>query len=234
MGRPSRLPFGPATARIQSLQNERLSEVDRAGNIVGNEADAALSLEIEPHADPGFSDVVRHRDTGAQCELVGKAVDETTCQSCLAFVFDGDQGDAGRKHRGPDAVPERDFTPQAGQAAESAATACGSAARRAWRPPGRRWWRCRSPGAGNHRPCRGVTRRGNWPNRVRWRDYGTSWIRTLPPLPDPEQGLPREGSGIGDGLVPWGVKDGSNESLTGCDRLQYPMLAHAWMAKGRF
>ena len=80
-----------------------LSEVDRAGNIVGNEADAALSLEIEPHADPGFSDVVRHRDAGAQCELVGKAVDETTCQSCLAFVFDGDQGDAGRKHRGPDA-----------------------------------------------------------------------------------------------------------------------------------
>ena len=49
-----------------------------------------------------------------------------------------------------------------------AVTACGWAARRAWQTPAHPWSRCRSPGAGVHRPCRGVTRKGNWQSREPW------------------------------------------------------------------
>jgi hypothetical protein len=41
---------------------------------VGNEFDAALSLEIEPHADSNSNRVIRNQETGAQCDLIGEAV----------------------------------------------------------------------------------------------------------------------------------------------------------------
>ena len=89
--------------------------------------------------------------------------------------------------------------------AGSAATACGSAARKVWPPPGLPWWRCRLPGAGSRRTCRGVTRRGSWRSRERWQDCGMARTgrRTIPPLLEsPEQALLRERNGIGLGVVP--------------------------------
>ena len=63
------------------------------------------------------------------------------------------------------------------------------------------------PGAGSRRTCRGVTRKGNWPNRELWRGCGMARVgrRAIPPLLDPEQVLPREGSG----------KDGQEDGLHG-------------------
>ena len=80
-------------------------------------------------------------------------------------------------------------------------TACGSAARRAWQPPAPPGARCRSPDAGCRRPCRGGTRRGNWPSRERWQDCGTARAGhcTIPPLLEPpEQALPSQGCRMAD------------------------------------
>ena len=54
-------------------------------------------------------------------------------------------------------------------------TACAWAGRRAWPPQGRHWLRCSSQDAGNRRPYRDATRRGNSRNRAQWRDCATAF-----------------------------------------------------------